>query len=88
MTIGVSNDNPILDTRIYEVEYIDGHKASLSANMIAQNMFAQVDDGGNRNVLFDEIVDYRTNGQDIKQQDAFIQSKSGAQHRKETTKGW
>jgi len=38
--IGTSNDNPLLDSRIYEVEYNDGHKASLSANSIAQNMFA------------------------------------------------
>ena len=29
MPIGVSNDNLIMDTRIYEVEYIDGDKASL-----------------------------------------------------------
>ena len=40
--IGVANDNPLLDTRIYEVEYLDGYKASLSANEIAQNLFAQV----------------------------------------------
>ena len=46
--IGTSNDNPLLDSRIYEVEYNDGHKASLSANSIVQNMFAQVDDEGNR----------------------------------------
>ena len=44
LPIGTANDNPLQDTRIYEVEYVDGHKASLSANSIAQNMFAQVDD--------------------------------------------
>ena len=33
--IGTTNDNPLLDSRIYEVEYNDGHKASLSANSIA-----------------------------------------------------
>ena len=41
--IGTSNDNPILDSRLYEVGYTDGHKASLAANIIAINMFAQVD---------------------------------------------
>ena len=25
--IGRSNENPMLDTRVYEVEYLDGHKA-------------------------------------------------------------
>ena len=26
LPIGTANDNPILDTRLYEVEYLDGHK--------------------------------------------------------------
>jgi hypothetical protein len=86
--IGTANDNPILDTRMYEVEYSDGHTASLAANAIAINMFAQVDDEGNRHVLFDEIVDYRTDGTEIKQQEAFITNKSGTKRRRETTKGW
>ena len=42
--IGTANDNPILDSRIYEVEYADGYKASLKANAIAENLFTQVDD--------------------------------------------
>ena len=46
--IGTANDNPILDTRVYEVEYLDGHRASLSANTIAENIFSQVDEEGNR----------------------------------------
>ena len=35
---------------------ICSHKASLAANAIAENLFAQIDDEGNRHVLFDEIV--------------------------------
>ena len=60
--IGNANDNPLLDTRIYEVEYLDSYKASLSANEIAQNLFAQVDEEGNRYVLFDSIIDHRKDG--------------------------
>ena len=45
--IGTASDNPILDTRLYEVEYVDGHKASLSANVIATNLFYQIDKEGN-----------------------------------------
>ena len=37
--IGVANDNPMLDTREYEVEFLDGHHESLSANVIAQHLF-------------------------------------------------
>ena len=63
--IGTANDNPILDTRVYEVEFMDGHKTSLAANAIAENLFAQVDDEGNRFVLFDAIVDHRTDGTEV-----------------------
>lgn len=88
LPIGKANNNPILDTRMYEVEYPDGHKASLAANAIAENMFAQVDDEGNRHVLFEEIVDHRTDGSEVKQQDAFITTHNGNKRRRETTKGW
>jgi hypothetical protein len=45
-----------------EVEFQDGYKASLAANAIAENLVAQIDDEGNRHVLFQDIIDYRTNG--------------------------
>ena len=51
-------------------------------------MFAQVDDEGNRHVLFEAIVDHRTDGSEVKMQDAFITTRNGNQRRKETTKGW
>ena len=35
-----------------------------------------------------EIIDYHTNGQEVKQKDAFITTKTGTQCRHETTKGW
>ena len=63
--IGTAHDNPILDTRMYEVEFQDGHKASLGANAIAENLFAQIDDEGNRHALFDEITDHRTDGKQV-----------------------
>ena len=85
--IGIANQNPIIDTRMYEVEYQDGYKASLTANAIVHNLFAQVYKEGNRHVLFDEILDHRTNGLEIKQKDAFVMNKTGTKRRKETTQG-
>lgn len=88
LPIGRANSNPIINTITYEVEYTNGHKASLAANAIAENMFAQVDDKGNCHVLFGEISDRRTDGSEVKQQDAFITTKTGTKRRKEMTKGW
>ena len=86
--IGTANDNPILDTRLYEVEYLDGHRASLSANAIAQNMFAQISENGNRMLMFDAIIDHRVNGTELTEDDAFITTTNGGRHRKKTTRGW
>ena len=88
LPIGTANDNPILDTRVYEVEFPDGYRSSLAANAIAENLFAQVDEEGNRHVLFDEIIDHRTNGKEIKQQDAYVTMSNGTKRRRESTLGW
>ena len=86
LPIGLANENPILDTRMYEVQYLDGEKALLAANSIAENLFAQIDDDGNHQVLMDDIIGYRSNEHDVKQQDAFIVTNTGTKRRKETTK--
>ena len=86
--IGTASDNPILDTRLYEVEYVDGHKASLSANVIATNLFSQIDDDGNRHVIFDSIIDHRTDGSEVLPKDSIVVSKNGGRRKIETTKGW
>ena len=70
LPIGTANDNPILDTRMYEVEYLDGFTTIMPANSIAENMFAQVNEEGNSHVLFDEIVEHQCDGNQIKIQDA------------------
>lgn len=73
---------------MYEVEFPDGATQALNANYLAQNLFAQVDQEGNRHVLFSNIVDYRTDGTEVKQQDAFVYSKRNQKIRVRTTKGW
>ena len=75
--IGTANDNPILDSRLYEVEYIDGHKASLAANAIASNLFSQIDNESNRHTLLDSIADHRCDGNELKETESFIISANG-----------
>ena len=88
LPICTANDNPILDTRMYEVEYLDVFTTSMASNSIAENMFAQVDEEGNCHVLFDEIVEHRCDGNQVKIQDAFSTSTQGKKQRRPTTKGW
>ena len=63
--IGVAHDNTLLDTIIYDVEYMHGHKDALSDNTIVTNMFAQVDEEGNWYALLDYIVDHHTYGYEV-----------------------
>ena len=86
--IGTADNNLIMYMRMYKVEFMDGTKQSLSANYIAENVFAQVDQDGNRQVLLDEIIDYHTTGKEVKQQDAFITTRTGTKRRRETRIGW
>ena len=78
----------MLDTIVYEVEYLNGQKASISVNTIAKNILSQVDKGVNRFMIFYEILDHRVDGTETMHQDDFIISKRGGKRQKDTTKGW
>ena len=56
--IGIANDNPIIDSRMYVVEWSDGSTEELMAIIIAEILFSQVDDKGNWFVLLDDIIDH------------------------------
>ncbi len=55
--IGCRSDNPILDTRLYDIEFPDGEVTPLTANAIAQAMYAQCDVDRNEYLLLDSFVD-------------------------------
>jgi hypothetical protein len=86
--IGRASNKLITDTRVFEVEYADGHTVTMSANAITQCMFEQVDQGGNRLLLLDEVVDHRSTKDAITHADAFINASNGRRRRRQTTKGW
>ena len=86
--IGVANYNPVLDTRMNEIDYADGYNAILADNIVAKNLFAKFDAEGNWHFLFDDITDRRTDGKEVKQQDSFTTNSRGVRRRRETTVGW
>ena len=51
-------------------------------------MFSQVDDEGDRFVLFGAIIDHRAEGSEVKPDDDFIISANGSKRRRQTTKRW
>ncbi|KAI2502898.1 Reverse transcriptase (RNA-dependent DNA polymerase) [Fragilaria crotonensis] len=86
--IGKRHANPLLDTRLYEVEFPDGSTEAIAANLIAENMLSQVDDEGRSYSVLSEIVDHRTNGHAISKDDGFVEDRYGKRHPRITTRGW
>ena len=52
------NDNPFLNTIIYEVENPDGQVKDYAANVIAENMLTQVDSDGFTLTMINGFIDY------------------------------
>ncbi len=52
-------NNPILAPCIYDVEFADDKVTALTANAIAQAMYAQCDPNWNDYILLDELIDVK-----------------------------
>jgi hypothetical protein len=57
--VGLTNTNPILDTREYTFTFDNGDETILNANLIAEAMYVQCNPDGNQYVLLDSIIDHR-----------------------------
>ena len=86
--IGRANENPILDTRGYVVEFEDGQKAELAAKTIDQSMYAQCDADGNQYVMFYSIVDFRRSTTALCYSDKKILKADGRSFMRRHTAGW
>jgi hypothetical protein len=84
---GKASANPILDTRTYNVEFPDGRSEEYTANVIAENMYAQCDEEGNQFLMLQDIVGHKTDGHAVERADMYIKVGSNRQIRK-TTKDW
>ena len=63
--MGRAYTNPILDTRMYQVEFAGGKVVKLTANIITESMYAQFDANGNEYLLLDVLVDYHKDNKAI-----------------------
>ncbi|KAG7370061.1 reverse transcriptase RNA-dependent DNA polymerase [Nitzschia inconspicua] len=82
------HENATFDSREYYVKLTDGTREKYSANVIAENMLAQIDDEGRSYAIMKEITDHRKDATAIPISDGVIRSKSGNERLKTTTWGW
>ena len=80
--------NPILDTSEYLVEFPDGSTKEITANIIAESMFSQVDSEGRHFQILREITDHRKDSSAIPKEDGHYKSNNGNMVPKFTTCGW
>ena len=87
MLIGTADDDPVLDTREYEVEFPDGSYAAYSTNTLLENLYSQIDEDGNTQVLFKGISNHRILDDALTKANGWTQMANGVKKRKVTTKG-
>jgi len=83
--VGKRHTNPLLDTRVYEVEFPDGRIEEFTANAIAANLYEMADEDGHFVRLIDSIIDHDISEEALKE-GTFVDSK-GRVRNKMTTKG-
>jgi len=86
--VGRRHQNPLLDTREYEVEFPDGSTEVVTANLIAETLYSQVDAEGRSYSVLGDIVDHRTNGHALSKDDGFTHTRGGRKVQRKTTRGW
>lgn len=86
--IGNFNENPLLNTLVYDCEFPDGTIKKYSANIIAENVLSQVDPDGYYSTTMDSILDHKRDGSAVRKQDKYIFSRNGQRKLRQTTVGW
>ena len=79
---------PTLDSRIYNVQFPDGHYEQYTTNLLAEALFDSCDDDCYDTCFISEISSYRSDATAIRKPDGFYLSKNGNHCPKVTTKGW
>lgn len=85
--VGRKHRFPRLDSRVYEVEFLDGERQQIAYNILAEHLLSQVDEEGRQYQLFKEIVDHRRDSRKaVEKSDQYFQ-RNGKHYKKKTTTG-
>ena len=85
--IGRRHPNPILDSRLYDIEFPDGSTEVVATNLIAENLYAMTDDEGYTHQILEEIVGHQFTDEAIPEEESWITLANGQQRPVWTTKG-
>ena len=86
--VGSRSDNPITDSRVYEVDFPDGSYQEFAANTIIENLYAHVDDEGRSHAALVGITDHMKSDEAVPRDKGTYVTPHGTQRKRITTKGW
>ena len=86
--IGTKHSRPTLDSRIYNVQFPDGHYEQYTTNLLAEALFGSFDDDSYDTGFISEINGHRSDVTAIRKLNDFYLSKNDNRCPKVTTKGW
>jgi hypothetical protein len=69
---GKAATNPIMDTRLYVVQFPDGREVEYAVNVVAENMLAVCDEKGNQTLLLQHIVDHKKDGTALSEGESYL----------------
>ena len=84
---GTYNPNLILDTRVYDVMFLDGSTQVYAVNVIAESMYTQLDSEEYMTHIIQEITHHQKDALAITIDDKYVTSKNGDYSIRKTTKG-
>ena len=85
---GSYDDNPMLNSLLYDVEFPDGQVKEYSANLIAENMLTRVDSDGFSVTLLEAITAYQKDNTAVDIADKHVTTSKGRRRLRKTTQGW
>ena len=86
--VGTKHNNPVLDSRIYTVDFGEGTYADYSTNLLMENLYSQVDEDGAQYQIFNGIIDHQKTDEALSPSQGHYINKHGVKKRVITTKGW
>ena len=87
-TVGKHDANLLISTLSYDIKFDDVEIQQVGANIIAQNLYSQIDGFRNTHTIIEGILDHNNNSSQIKKDEAFATTPSGAKRRLKSTHSW
>ena len=86
--VGYFNHNKMLESRIYDIMFMDGNIQQLHANRIALSMYKYVDSEGFTSKILDQVHRHRKTDESIEKSDGYVKDSKGRRSRRINPKGY